>query len=519
MNVLCSSPFPAGLAVFADACLAGLLMSTVTGATAQTAEAAAGKQLVSIVPRVSVTETLTSNVNLSNTDPKSEQTTEVAPGVRISIKGARLRTYLDYSVSRIAYAQGTSADRNQNALNTFGSIEAIDNWAFVEFSGTISQQTVSAFGTQSSSNAAINSNRTEVSNYRLAPYVRGRFGSLANYEVHLSRTVSSTDANASANSASTDDSIKFSNATSFSRLGWSVDVSRQRMNYSTGRPTESDNAGLGLLYTFNPQLKLSVNAGRESSNFTSLDKQSSSISSLSLNWMPSERTKLSAGTGQRSFGNTHNLSFEHRSARTALNFSDSKDVSTSPGQNGIGRIGSTYDLFFSQFAAVEPDPIARAQLVNNFLQTNGISPTGNVVGNFFTTAVSLQRRQDLSFALMGVRDTVTFVLTRTQSNRLDTMSTSIDNLTSADSLTQHGFSVNYSHRLTPDHSLGVLLSQQNTAGSTTAQESTLNSLNVNVTAAVGKRTSATLGARRIVFDSLANSYAETAVTGNLNVRF
>jgi len=65
----------------------------------------------------------------------------------------------------------------------------------------------------------------------------------------------------------------------------------------------------------------------------------------------------------------------------------------------------------------------------------------------------------------------------------------------------------------------VLLSQQNTAGSTAAQESTLNSLNVNVTAAVGKRTSATLGARRIVSDSLANPYAETAVTGNLNVRF
>jgi uncharacterized protein (PEP-CTERM system associated) len=486
---------------------------------AQNAEATAGKQGVSIVPRVSVTETLTSNVNLSNTDPKSEQTTEISPGVRISIEGARLKTYLDYSLSRVAYAQGTSADRNQNALNTFGSFEAIDNWAFIDFSGTISQQTVSAFGTQSSSNTAINSNRTEVSNYRLAPYVRGRFGNLANYEAHLSRAVSSSNDNAGANSASTDSSLRLSNASAFRSLGWSADLSRQRVDYSTGRPTESDNASLGLLYTVNSQVNLSVNAGRESSNFTGLDKQSSGTSSVVLNWLPSDRTKVSATAGRRSFGNTHSLNFEHRSARTSWRFSDSQDVSTTPGQNGIGSIGSTYDLYFSQFAAIEPDPVARAQLVTNFLQANGISPTGTVVGDFFTTAVSLQRRQDLTFALMGVRDTITFVLTRTQSNRLDTVSTSIDSLTNADTVTQRGFSVNYSHRLTPDHSLGVLLSQQNTAGSTAAQESTLNSLNVNVTAAVGKRTSATLGARRIVSDSIANPYAETAVTGNLNVRF
>jgi len=499
--------------------LAGLLLSCVAGAVAQTTEATAGMQGVSIVPRVSVTETLTSNVNLSNTDPKSEQTTEIAPGVRISIEGARLKTYLDYSLSRVVYAQGTSADRNQNALNTFGSFEAIDNWAFIDFSGTISQQSVSAFGTQSSSNTAINSNRAEVSSYRLAPYVRGRFGNLANYEAHLSRSVTGSNSNASSHSASTVSSLRLSNASAFRSLGWSTDVSRQRADYSAGRPTESDNASLGLIYTVNPQVNLSINAGRESSNFTGLDKQGSGTSSLGLNWTPSERTKVSATRGQRSFGNTHSLSFEHRSARTVWKFSDSQDVSTTPGQNGIGSIGSTYDLYFSQFAAMEPDPIARAQLVNSFLQANGISPTGNVVGNFFTTAVSLQRRQDLSFALMGVRDTITFLLTRTQSNRLDTVSTSIDSLTSADSVTQRGFSVNYSHRLTPEHSLGVLLSQQNTAGSTAAQESTLNSLNVNVTATVGKRTSATLGARRIVSDSLTNPYAETAVTGNLNVRF
>jgi uncharacterized protein (PEP-CTERM system associated) len=479
------------------------------------------KRAVSIVPRVSLSETLTDNVRLTNVNQQSEQTTEISPGIRISIDGARLKTYFDYALTQVVYAQNSAANHSQNALNTFGTLEAVDNRVFVDFGGTISQQSIDAFGKQSASNASINANSTEVSSFNISPYVRGQLGDMADYEARYSQAVTNSDASSSAASdvRTVNGSVKLTSGRSASSLGWSSNLSRQTIDYSAGRSTETDQMNLGLSYAFSPQVKVFADAGTESNNFTTLDKQSYATNNVGLNWSPSELTKVTASRSQRSFGDAHSLSFEHRSARTVWKFTDSKDISTSPSQSGVTSLGTVYDLFFSQFASIEPEPIARAALVNAYLKSNGISPSGIVLSSFLTTAVSLQRRQELSVALLGLRDTLTFIVNQSESSRLDTLSTAIDNLSSSGTVKQAGFSVNYAHRLTPDYSLGVLLSQQSTSDSSGNQETTLRSVNVNLTGKVGKYASTTVGARRIVSDSTSAPYAETAVTGSLNVQF
>ena len=461
-------------------------------------------QAVSIVPRASVTETLTNNVALQSSNPRSDQITEVAPGIRINILGPRLKTYFDYSLNEIYYAQGSSSSRQQNALNTFGTLEAIDDWAFIDFSGNISQQSVSAFGTQSITNTAINANQTEVASYRLSPYIRGRIGSVANYEARVTRSITSADDATASNNASTDSVVRFSNASAFRSLGWTADASRQKASYSAGRVTEDDNYSLGLTYALTPQLNVSASAGQESNNYTTLDKEHYDTSSVGLNWRPSERTTLSAVNGKRSFGNTHNWSFEHRSARTLWRFTDSKDVTVSPNQYAFGSIGPNYGLPVGQLVPFPPAVIG---------------PTNAVVNSFLTSGVSLQRRQDLSFALLGIRDTITFFLTRTETNRLDTVTNVVDSLSNGATVHQDGFSVSYSHRLTPDYTLGALLSRQKTSGDTTGQETALKSFDVNLSGKVGQKTAASVGLRRVVSTSSANPYTETAVIGNLIVQF
>jgi uncharacterized protein (PEP-CTERM system associated) len=228
---------------------------------------------------------------------------------------------------------------------------------------------------------------------------------------------------------------------------------------------------------------------------------------------------LSAETGNRSYGDIHSLSFEHRSARTVWKFTDTLDVITEPVATKFGSIGNAYDLFFTQFASAEPDPVARAQLVSAYLQAYGISPMADVLSDYLVQAVSKERRQNLSFALLGIRDTVTFMLTRTETSRIDTVSSSIDNLSFGNVVVQQGYSVNYSHRLTPDYSLGMLLSRENTKASNTERETSLTSFSVDLSARLGRRTTALLRAYRNVYDSLANPYNETAVSGNLIVQF
>jgi hypothetical protein len=406
----------------------------------------------------------------------------------VDIKGAKLKTYLDYALTHVSYAQGTAAGRTQNALNTFGTFEAVDDWAFLDFSGSISQQAVSAFQTQAIDNTSINANRAEVSTYRVSPYLRGQImGTAANYEARYSHTQTSSNSALGSDVISTDGSIKLTGGSAFRRLGWSADANRQTADYSRGRSTASDRFNLGLTYAITPQVNAFVNGGHEANNFTSLDKQGYATSGFGLNWNPTERTKLSASRNKRSFGQAHNVSFEHRSARTTWRISDSKDVSVTPSQTGF------------------------------LLNSEVLQPS--VISSFLTSAISLQRRQDVSVSLLGVRDTITFTATRSQSTRLDTLSIGQDDLNSSAVLNQRGFSVNYSHRLTPDYSLGVVLSQQDTSGVLSSQDSTLRGLNVNVSGKVGHRTSATIGARRVVSSGSSVPYTENALTGNLNVQF
>jgi len=158
-------------------------------------------------------------------------------------------------------------------------------------------------------------------------------------------------------------------------------------------------------------------------------------------------------------------------------------------------------------------------LVNSFLQTNGISPSAPVIAGYLTSAVLLQRRQDASFALLGVRDTLTFLASRSNSRRLDTLTGATDDLLSSSVIIQQGLSVSYAHRLTPQTALNAIASQQRTIGSSTQPETNLRTISVNLTSRIGSQSTATFGARRSVFDSPSVPYTESALTGSLTVQF
>jgi hypothetical protein len=394
----------------------------------------------------------------------------------------------------VEYAQNASLSRSQSALNTFGTLEAVDNWLYLDFSGAIAQQSISAFGTLSNDNVSRNGNKTEVSTYRVSPYLRGRLGDVANYEARYGRVVTHGDAASVSGVATSDAIVNFNGDSAFRNLGWSVDANRQSIDYSAGRPTEADRFDLGLSYSVTPQLGVTASAGREFSNYTSIEKQTYATNSYGFNWSPFDTTKLSALLGNRSFGEFHSLSFEHRTPRTVWVLTDSRDVSATP------------------------NPTSRSQLVNTVLQASGNNPSAPLSTGFLTSSVSLLRRQDLSFALLGVRDTVTLIATQSENSRLDTVSTSFDDFTTASVVRQHGLSVNYSHRLTPEYSLGILVSQQITSGGGALQDATLKFFNISLTGKVRKNATASLGVRRAVYSGSA-PYDENAVVVNFVVQF
>ena len=484
----------------------------------ESAEPSASKTFSS-VPRVTVIETLTDNVRLTSSNRQSAVVSEVSPGIRLTQAAGKLRGMLDYSLNGRTYANGTSAPGIQHSLTSDATAELVAGRIFVDLGAGIGQQSVSAGGTQSASTGVQNSNLSETANYRIAPYVKGSLIGGIDYEARYAWSNNRSNGVASAESTAQGLFLTIVSKPLGGKLGWSANVSTNSNSFSGGRSTESEVVSGGLNYSFFPQLVVNVSLGQENTNVNTVGKSANWTNSLGLNWNPIPSTSASLSRSVRPFGQTHSLGFSHRSAKTVWQYSDSQDVTNTPSQSGFGSVGNAYDLFYAQLASVEPDPIKRAALVEGYLKTNGINPKTNVLGGFLTSAVAIQRRQNLSFALLGIRSTVTLLASRSVSNRLDTVSTAFDDLSNGSLVEQNGFSVNLGHRITPESALNVIVSTQRSTSTGFAQDNVSYQTSMGFSTRVGQRAIASFNARRAVFESVTVPYLENAVSGTLSVQF
>jgi uncharacterized protein (PEP-CTERM system associated) len=250
------------------------------------------------------------------------------------------------------------------------------------------------------------------------------------------------------------------------------------------------------------------------------EKETRNTHGYGFDWYPTERTQVSAFKERRFFGDGHTFSINHRTPLTAWKYTDSRDVSILPNQLTRVGLGTYYDLMYSQLASSMPDPVARADFVNNLLQTLGIPNNAQIVGGFLTSQVSIQRLQEMSFMLQGVRNVLTFAATRTEHQALGAATGPADAFVTSQTIRQRGFNVNLSHRLSPLSTLVVSASQQNSIGSGQSDLATKQrTLTTNFSTRLGPNTTATLGARRTIFDSTTTPYSENALTGTLTAQF
>ena len=335
---------------------------------AQEQASTAGAGLV-LQPTLSVSETFTSNVGLErSSDARADAITDISPGLRLSSRAGRIIGSLDYALHGLVYARRSSATEVQQALSARGTAEAIDNWAYVDASASISQQSASALGTRSVDRSADNGNRAEVSTYQIAPYLRGRLGSLADYVARWSSTTSNSNGS-NAKSSSHEASLGInSGEQTFARLGWSLLASQQTSDFGNQPRQDSSRLNGELSFAVTPEFRVSAGGGTERNDFQTLNQESYTTWRAGFTWAPTERTRLEMTRDHRFFGNAYNIRFEHRTPRTVWTFSDGEDVNTSAGTNGTNSPQSVFDLLFARFASIAPDPAQRTALVDALLQ-------------------------------------------------------------------------------------------------------------------------------------------------------
>ena len=479
-----------------------------------------------LVPRVSITETITDNATLSSTNRQVEAITQPSVGVSILSSGGRVRGFFNYTLTGLLYARGTSPNTLQNALTSTSTTELIEKRAYVDVTSTISQQAVSALGTQSVDPALAAANRTEVRTLSVSPYLRGQVADLASYELRAARTATHTTSALVSNSTTTLVSARLTGTGVGRRVNWAADASHQVYEYSAGRRTEADRVNGLLLLTVDPQLRVTLNAGGETSNLAALEKDSRFVDGLRADWLPSPRTTLVADIQQRFFGKAHTLSFAHRTPRSAWLYTDVKDVSATGLAAAAGSQNTLFDLFYNSaiFVSREPDPAARRALVDAFLLGNGLNSATPVTTGYLASSATVRRLQQLSFTLLGIRDTLTFRATRSDAQRIDTVIRGNNDFATFGRLQQQGLSVNYSHRLTPQSSLGVILAQQRNTGSdstsgSASQSTTLRSAVAILSGTLGYRLRGSLSARHSRFDNATAPYRESSLIANLSLQF
>jgi len=470
-----------------------------------------------VEPSASVRQTFTDNRELT-TAKASESITELGAGLRLASNRGALRGSLDYALTGSLHARNSDANDVRHFLGAAATAELIDGAALVDMRASYSQQAISAFGTQSSDNALVNANRTDVASLSIAPSLRGNLGAFARYQARATvetTRAKNTDASDVDNASL---SLRLDSGGSQRSLAWFAEATHQTSDFKAGRRTFDDRVRAGASLVVGTDWRIGLNAGRERSDLRTLDGASNDTYGLQLEWSPSPRTVLSAEAEHRFFGSSHALRFTHRTANTSWAVSDSRDLSNSSAQ-GVGGFGSAYDLFFRQFASTEPDAIKRDALVRNYLSANNINPNAVVVGGFLASAVTLKRAQTASAAFTGARNTVTLQLSASRDERADQLATVFDDLSSVREVRQRGATVDWAYRLTPQSSVSVALGYQRSTSDTSALQSTLKSLSALWTAPLGARSTVSAGLRRAEFDSPSNPYDENAIFAALRMSF
>ena len=441
---------------------------------------------------------------------------EVRPGLQISSRSGRVVGSLNYALGLSHHSRDYDGQSVQHQLNAAFSAEAVPKWMYIDGSATVSKQAVSAFGQQSAvGSTQDNPNRIEVVTASLSPYVRGVFGSAVNYEARFTANATNGRRSITADSSGTTGSVSLSSAVGGTAIGWGLLALAQTSDFRAGRETQSDRYSASLNYTPDADLNFSLRAGQESNDVASVSKTTYTNWGAGVTWRPTPRTRAQLDTDDRYFGRSYRVLLEHRLASSSVQFSSSRDSSNGSDSSGAGQRVTLYQVFFAQFASIQPDPVLRDLLVLDFLRAQNLDPNIVVSGGFLNTAVTVQQRHQLTLSYAGMRMAASVQAFASSSRVLDAAA-----ITPANQDTrQWGYLANASYRLTPTASVALTGSRLLTQANATQSGTELKSLSLSLSDQLGRRTSASISVRYSVFNSATDPYREAGITASLSQRF
>ena len=441
---------------------------------------------------------------------------ELRPTLQLNSRMGRLVGSLNYGLGLLHHSEPFEGDRVQNQLNAQFSAEAVERWLYVDGSASIVQQPLSAFGTQSvAGSSQFNPNVIEVGTVSLSPSVRGVFGSAVSYEARLNATATNGRRSIAADSSQTGGYFTLSSAFGGAPIGWSLVARSQLNDFRAGRQTQSDRYTAGLSFNPDADLSLAWRGTYEALKVVDLLKGSYYYGGGGLTWRPSPRTRVQVDADGLYFGSAYRVLLEHRLASSSVQWSSTRDTASGSDPATAGPRLTAYQLWFNQFATIQPDPALRDVLVRDFLLATGQDPNSVVAGGYVNSSVTVLERHQLTLAYSSTRLAGSLQVFATKSTSIEAAATGL----AADGPSQWGYLGAASYRLSPTATLALTGSRSLTRSTASQSGNELKSVTLSLSDQVARRTFATLRARYSVFNSTTEPYREAAVVASLSQRF
>lgn len=441
--------------VLTVAALALAAQSFPEGAHAQLAASGTGgapRDPWRITSSIGIDETYSDNINLSSAgNERSDFVTSINPRITVTRLGRYVTADLTYSPQYIYYARGTNGNALRNSLSADARATLIDNFLTFDAAASIQQQNISPFGTQAANTFNGSTNRAETRTYSFGPTVRSRYDQDLTYSAGYRYFQSGSNSSAYSSSHTSSVFGDFQSSTSFRNIGFGGNFNRTEQDYSGSNSIVTETVGSNLTYVVSPTVHLRGNVGYDRNRYPTTgqpDLQGVSYSG-GFDWQPSHHSSLNAQIGHRYFGPTANISAQQTTAKYALNASYTRDQTTSTG-SGLQLVQDpNYALLDQFYRATITDPVLRGQAVATALQQAGLSSSQYGTSSFLSNQLYVQKRVDVSLALFGLRNTVTFDAARTESQSLSAITSGFDVFNTANRFQATIYSANWSHKLGP----------------------------------------------------------------------
>ncbi|MFL6658652.1 MAG: TIGR03016 family PEP-CTERM system-associated outer membrane protein [Massilia sp.] len=417
------------------------------------------------VPTLDLRETYSDNVALRGAgEEKSQFVTEITPGFRLHHLGPRLTLNAEYQLQYFAPLDHEVSGTNRSARHLHADAKAklIPDLLFVDAFAAKAQQNVSPFGQVNTDNNYASANQTEVTSWRISPYMKHRFGSTATTEVRY--THDSVDAGRSGlgNSSGNSLLLKADSGPGFRTIGWGVQASEQKIHDRLANDSTVEMANANLRYKVLPTLNLTAGLNYDNYDYQALGGANGGKGwNAGFTWTPSLRTSLTTSLGHRYYGPSRMLTGMHRSRHTvwSLNYDDS--VTSTRANFLLPATVDTAALLDALFQANYPDPVERARAVQDYIRNAGLPPSLANNVNYFSNRYSLQKQLRGSVMFREGRTGAIFSIYRVTRDALSIRETDSpllgNNLnTINDNTRQQGFNVSWDYKLTARTNLNLI---------------------------------------------------------------